>query len=95
MNDDWLDAVILDNTILGDAFLLNEECVFRQYKHPGDKKYFEIFNLKDNVAILSGEEAKIQLRSVKDRSNNVVRAKDQGYINWKYQTKGIIKNEIR
>jgi hypothetical protein len=94
MNDDWFEAVILDNTILGEAFLLNEECVFRHYKHTGDKKYFEIFNLKDNVVIVSGEEAKIQLRSARDRANNVIRAKDQGYINWKYQTKGVVKSNV-
>jgi hypothetical protein len=84
MELDWYDAVVIDNEILGNAFPVADTCVFRRCTKDG--KRFEIFNLKDTVVVVSGEEAKKQLRSARDRNNAVVRAKDQGYVNWKYST---------
>jgi len=81
---DWYEAVVSDNAILGSAFPVADTCVFRRCAN--DSKCFEIFNLKDTVMIVSGDEAKTQLRSNRDRNNVVVRAKDQGYVNWKYST---------
>lgn len=81
---DWYEAVVSDNSILGSAFPVADTCVFRRCADDG--KRFEIFNLKDTVAIISGDEAKTQLRSNRDRNNIVIRAKDQGYVNWKYST---------
>ena len=88
-DQDWYDALVIDNSILGEAFPSKSTCVFRHYGEVGTK-VFEIFNLKDTASILSGDKAKMQLRSRRDRNNAVVRAKDQGYVEWKYSC---IKND--
>lgn len=80
---DWYEATVIDNSLLGDAFPIGTPCAFRRY---GDveMKLFEIFNIKDTASVLSGDKAKTQLRSMRDRNNAVVRARDQGYVEWKY-----------
>lgn len=84
---DWFDAVVIDNSILGDGFLVDSNCHFRRVDDI--KKTFEIFNLHSIPKVLSGQKCKSQLRSVRDSKGNVVRSSDQGYINWKYsQIKG-------
>jgi len=83
MTEDWYDATVVSNSILGDAFSVDEKCVFRRLAQEETTK-FEVFNLKDTIKLLTGDEAKTQLISVRDTKNNVVRAKDQGYIDWKY-----------
>jgi hypothetical protein len=84
-DQDWYEATIIDNSSLGDAFIINDICVYRRYEK-SRKKLFEIFNLRDTTKLVTGEEAKQQLRASRDSHNNVVRAKDQGYINWKYSS---------
>jgi hypothetical protein len=86
-DEDWYDAIVIDNSLLGGSFPLGKQCVFRFHSKKEDKKIFEVFNIKDTVKILSGEEAKTQLRSVRSkRTNEVLRSSDQGFINWKYQS---------
>jgi len=84
MEQDWYEAVVIANSILGDAFPVGETCVYRRVGKSKSARRFEIFNLKDVVKPLTGAEAKRQLRAARDSHNNVVRARDQGYINWKY-----------
>lgn len=94
---DWYEAVVISNTLLGDAFPIDETCVFRHinlnemkdFEDLKSSKKFEVFNLKTSIKILSGDEAKSQLRSLRDSKNNVIRARDQGYIDWKYTNIGI------
>lgn len=81
---DWYEAEVIDNLLLGSTFPVSSTCVFRCNSKGKSKKKFEIFNLKDTSIILTGEQAKIQLRSRRDRNNKLYRAKDQGYINWKF-----------
>ena len=79
---DWYDAVVLANDILGDSFSIDETCVFRRLGN----KQFEIFNLNDTIVVMNGVQAKSQLRSCRDRNNTIIRSKDQGYVNWKYDS---------
>lgn len=79
---DWYEAVVIDNSVLGSSFVLNDMCVFRCVKN----KKFEVFNLKDTSVVVSGKNAKTQLRSKRDRNNQVIRTSDQGYVNWKYSS---------
>lgn len=89
VDQDWYEANVIANSILGDAFPVGDLCVFRRKKavefNP-QERMFEIFNIKDTVRVLNGDEAKTQLRSVRDSKNGLVRARDQGYINWKLET---------
>jgi len=84
---DWYDAKVIDNSILGEAFPTGTICSFRWNGiKDNDKKIFEVFNIRDTVKELSGDKAKTQLRSVRNRRNNeVIRSSDQGFLNWKYQ----------
>ena len=88
MDQDWYEAIVINNDLLGSAFLIDDTCVFRriifEYINKEDNSTFEVFNLKSTVKTLTGEQAKTQLRSVRDSKGNVVRARDQGYIDWKY-----------
>lgn len=88
-DDDWYEALVIDNSILGKAFSVGEICFFRRRQDETAKKLFEVFNLRDMYKTLSGEEAKTQLRAARDSHKNVLRARDQGYINWRY---GLLKN---
>jgi hypothetical protein len=81
---DWYDAIVLDNSLLGSSFQVTETCVFRRCEM--ESRQFEICNLKDMVIVLTGDEAKTQLRSCRDRNNEVARSRDQGFINWKYSS---------
>lgn len=83
-DQDWHEAFIIDNSILGDAFIIGDICVYRRH---GRRKQFEIFNLRDTAHIISGEDAKRQLQATRDSRGNFVRARDQGYINWKYSSR--------
>ena len=80
---DWYEATVIDNSILGEAFPVRSVCAFRRCGDT-DTKLFEIFNIKDTASVLSGDKAKTQLRSMRDRNKAVVRARDQGYVEWKY-----------
>jgi len=66
---------------LGDSFPLGDSVVYRRK----NKRKFEIFNLHDATKLLSGKDATTQLRASRDSYGNVCRARDQGYINFKYQ----------
>lgn len=79
---DWYDAVVIANDILGESFTIGEMCAFRKLGN----KQFEIFNIKDTIVVMNGVQAKSQLRSCRDRNNAVIRSKDQGFINWKYES---------
>jgi len=81
---DWYDAIVIANSLLGSTFQVTETCVFRRCET--ESRQFEICNLKDTVVVLTGDEAKTQLRSSRDRNNEVVRSRDQGFINWKYSS---------
>ena len=81
-NFDWYEAKIIDNSLLGNSFPLATTCVFRRVHKT--KKQFNIFNLKDTSIVLTGDQAKTQLRSKRDKNNSLIRAKDQGYINWQF-----------
>ena len=93
-DQDWYEAIVINNELLGDAFLIDDTCVFRRIinrrivnedgRTTHQNSVFEVFNLKSEVKILTGEQAKTQLRSARDSKGNVVRARDQGYIDWKY-----------
>lgn len=83
--EDWYDATVISNSILGSGFSIGDQVVFRRIVRD-ESSIFEIFNLKDTVRVLTGEDAKTQLRSSRDAKNNVIRSKDQGYIEWKYSS---------
>jgi len=88
MDQDWYDAIVIDNSIVGDAFPVGESCVYRRREGKKSQKLFEIFNIKDTAKIITGEVAKQQLRASRNTHNEVIRSKDQGYINWKYSSIG-------
>jgi hypothetical protein len=77
--NDWYEAMVTGNQTLKDSFTQGKSCVFR---FVGNNQY-DVFNLNDTLQTLTFEEAKIQLKSKRDTRNDLVRAKDQGYINWK------------
>ena len=78
-HNDWYEATVIGNHILQDSFVQGETCVFRVVE---DNRY-DVFNLKDTLQTLTHDEVKIQLKSKRSIRNELVRAKDQGYINWK------------
>lgn len=88
MDQDWYDAIIIDNAIVGDAFPVGENCVYRRREGKQSQKLFEIFNIKDTAKIITGEVAKQQLRAIRNSRDEVIRSKDQGYIHWKYSGTG-------
>lgn len=81
-DQDWYEAIVIANSILGDSFPLGDSVVYRRIS---SKRKFEVFNLRDATKILSGDDATTQLRASRDSYGEVRRAKDQGYLNWKYQ----------
>lgn len=85
-HEDWYDAIVISNDILGISFPIYSSCVFRRIVINSEKK-FEIFNIHSK-RVLTREECLKELRSVRNSKNEVVRSKDQGYINWKYSLVG-------
>ena len=84
MDTDWYEAAV---TLQGshfalDAFVQGESCVFRTLT---DKADYQVFDLKDKAATIDAQEAATSLKSRRDAKGGLVRAKDQGYINWKWQ----------
>lgn len=83
--DDWYEATVLGNDVIGSSFVPGEPCVFRSV----DSGY-AVFNLKNAYKEITPDVAKGQLRSVRD-GGKLVRARDQGHINWNFSRSKLVE----
>ena len=80
METDWYDATVTE--AIGSLFAQGDSCVFRTLTNNAD---YQVFDLKDKITTITSKEAAVRLKSSRDAKGSLVRAKDQGYINWKWQ----------
>ena len=79
-HEDWYEATSMGTS---KTFKLapGGSCVFRK-----DKGSYLVFDMDKTAVRMSADEAKTCLRSRRGLDDNLVRASDQGYINWKFKT---------
>ena len=87
-HDTWYSADVVNNNLLGLAFTVGEEVFYRlgQSSTEGEVRWFEVFAIRGCCSVLTSSEVKTQLVARRNRKRECLRASDQGYINWKYES---------